>query len=178
MQDAMTAIKDILNRNLKGNIPFPIQSCELAIDKITLILYTAKEEDTCLLVDKINEISPLQNVIEVEYSREKRKKLIILGIPKTTEAYGRIWFRRKYKSFLGTHQLILDLSDNLANYLMSNRKILVVFNSCKVLNYKPVIRCNNCQASGHTIKRCIRRNICGYCTRIHETDTCPNKHKT
>lgn len=59
----------------------------------TLIIHTAKEEHTCLLVDKINEISKLQDVIEVIYSREKSKKIIILGILKTTENYSENYWK-------------------------------------------------------------------------------------
>lgn len=63
----MSTIKEILNRETKKSEFKPIKSRTLARDKNTLIIHAEKDENTCKIVDYINNIKKLQDVVEVGF---------------------------------------------------------------------------------------------------------------
>lgn len=128
----------------------------------------------------------------MKYVAERRKKVIVLGIPKmiTTDE-----IKQKIKEEFGedvadnlhkeltrptskSYQLMLDLDEALASKLLKKGRLLVGFLSCPIKMYAPIIRCNNCQLFGHTSEKCRREQACAYCTKNHDSENCTIKNST
>lgn len=71
-----------MNRETKRGDFKPIKSCTLARDRSTLIIYAEKDDDFCKIVlDSVKKIKSLKDLVEIEFSAEKKRTIIILVIP-------------------------------------------------------------------------------------------------
>lgn len=188
---SMFDIRDTLNRKLQNTLNIPRIHCTLSRNKRTLIIQTAKDEEIKILSDTIQENKEIMDIINLTLTTEKRKKIIILGIPKyitSDEIITKIKRENDQISEITlhkvisrenakTHQLVLELEAHNADRLLKQGKLLLGFVVCKLAIYAPIIRCNNCQRYGHTGETCIRQKACAYCTKIHDTHQCPEKNK-
>lgn len=183
-------IRDFINRELKTAVNLPKIYCTISKDKRTIIVRSNTDEDVNNIADKIQEHSNILDLVDLNLAGEKRKKIIILGIPKNItveEIKEKLSEDLEYdikanehkelqRKSLKTYQLMLDLEDRLATRLLRQGRLLIGFLSCKIAQYAPIIRCSHCQIYGHTKERCRRKEICAYCMKNHETSTCPNKN--
>lgn len=185
----MNGIRNILTRETKAKLNSTTIFCDLSRNKNTLIIKSTTEENLNKLMKTIEEISSLKHIIELTYKSTNLKKLIILGIPSEIAAEEVInnlnntyetefpitivktIARNKAKNY----QLVIESEDWIARHLLHDRKLQIGFNTAKVSLYLPIIRCNQCQAYGHTNQNCRRETICQYCARFHSSSTCPNR---
>lgn len=132
----------------------------------------------------------IQRLVDQQINTEKRKKIIILGIPKDIapdevktkinmifqvdikENEGKIITKDKAKSY----QMMLDLEEHQANKFIKQGRLLVGFISCRITRYL-TIRYNRCQLFGHSQDRCRRELACAFCLRKHNSNSCPHKEK-
>lgn len=185
----MFGIREELNKaiNIKAN-KIKIFST-LAKDKNTIVIRSETEEDIDRLSDLLQANEKITSLVTLKYAAEKRKKIIILGIPKSvtvmevkqkiSENLDEDVTDNQHKEFnrdkLKSYQLMLDLEDSSAIKLLRQGRLLVGFISCPIKPYSPIIRCNNCQYYGHTAGTCRKNTICAYCAKKHESEYCPLK---
>lgn len=187
---SLSTIRSILNEETKNHKDLPTIFCEEARDRNTLIIKSVSEDDTDKLLHIIEEIQHLKTMTEVVYKAIKSKKLIILGIPnliQPEEVTEKILddinlelpitiHKKIQREKAQTYQLVLEVDDTIALYLMKSGRLLIGFNSCKISEYRPVIRCANCQRYGHSEVNCGFQASCAYCTRTHNSSTCSTKN--
>lgn len=187
----LNTIRDLLNRKAKAVPGLPKISCYTARDRNTLIIQAENDEETEKVLEFLDNISTLKDIAELTYKSTNMRKIIILGIPEITEEEeitGKILeeynvevpieiHRRIQRAGAKTYQLVLNIEANMARILQQRGRILIGFNSCRVEDYRPVIRCGNCQAYGHTKDRCRYERVCAFCTGHHSSETCKLKEK-
>lgn len=183
---SLGVIRKILNKETQGTQDLPVVFCEIARDRETLIIKTDTDENTAKVLKIIENITTLAEAIEITYRAENTKKVIILGIPTTSteeEVVKKIHqdfalttpptiVRVMKKDQSSTYQLVLEMNYQVAALFLKNPKFLVGFNSCRVLPYRPIIRCTRCQRFGHVEDRCRSREACQYCTKYHTSKFC------
>lgn len=189
-------IRKILTRETKENSINKQIYCGTTKDNNTLIIKTTKDEDTNKLLEIIENITSLKEAIETTYKSNNIKKIIILGIPtELTEEEIVKHIESQYKLEIPVavnknitkdhsrnYQLVLEVEDWAAKDLVRRKKLQLGFIQCRINLYMPVLRCNNCQAYGHSSTNCRRQEICQYCTKPHRSLFChirktPNKQR-
>ena len=73
------------------------------------------------------------------------------------------------KADTGHSNLVLELPDQDARFLIQKGKILIGFNNCRIQRYLNIVRCFNCQAYHHTANNCKYPTTCGVCGDNHKT---------
>lgn len=186
---SLHTIRNLLNTETKNIPDLPKIYCETARDRNTLIIRSNSEENTEKTLRIIEGIERLKDITELTYKTINFKKIIVLGIPLFTQPeevtekilkdYDReipIAVHKKiYREKSQIYHLVLDLDINYARHLTKQGRILIGFNSCKVADYRPIIRCSQCQRYGHTGNNCRFEAACAICAYNHTTTTCPNK---
>lgn len=193
---SLNDIATILTRETKEKTLTREILCEPARDRNTLIIKTTTDEKTHNLLKTIESIVSLKDVIEITYKAANLKRIIVLGIPNEilkediiqtlNEKYrcelpinSHRFFKRKNSK---TYQLVLETEDWIARRLLQKQKLHLGFNSCKILPYMPIVRCENCQRYGHTGQNCRQQTRCQFCAGGHATAKCgvtdnENKHR-
>lgn len=186
---SMAYLKNFLHKETKDLPNLPKLICANTRDKDVLLLKSDTDDEIDKLLNILDGLDSLKELAEITYKSENRKRIIILGVPvtiesdeiidkikETTQLNNEIEIVKTLKRDKAhTYQIILDLNYKIAQYLLNKGRLLLGFNSCKILLFKPVIRCNNCQKYGHTGTNCRRREVCQFCAKLHKSSTCPVK---
>lgn len=186
---SINTIRNILNVETKNNQNLPRIYCETSRSRNTLIIKSVSEDETEKLLHIIERVEKLRDITELTFRTSNQKKIIILGIPsiiqpediikKITKDIGvnvPVHIHRKLqKENSHQYQLVLETNITIAYNLIKLGRLLVGFNSCKISDYKPIIRCAHCQRYGHTKDNCSYEAACAICAYNHETTACPNK---
>lgn len=128
-------------------------------NKNTIIVRSETEEDIDTLSDLLQANEKITSLVTLKYAAEKRKKIIILVIPKSVtimEVKQKISYnldeditdnqhKELKKEKIKSYQLMLDLEDSSATKLLKQGRLLVGFISCPIKPYSHIIRYNNCQ---------------------------------
>lgn len=193
---SMNNIRVIIHRELQASKNMPNVYCTLSRDRNTLIVRSDTDGEVNYISEKIQDNKLIQELVKLSKVKEKRRKIIILGIPKEittneilkkistllnkdiSQDYHKDFSRENQKTF----RLVLELEEQAALKLLQQGRVLVGFISCKTAPYAPIIRCDRCQLFGHSKERCRRSAKCGYCMKNHEMESCsqktlPNSHK-
>lgn len=192
----LSTIREILNRAARNTTGLPKITCYTSRDKNTLIIQAEDDTKTEEVLKFIETIATLKDITELTFRSTNMKKVIIIGIPnimESEEITEKILteykvevpveiLRKIQRKGAKTYQLVINIEANMARILTQDGRILIGFNSCRIEEYRPVIRCGHCQRYGHTSARCRYEQACAYCKGIHETENCkyretPNKHK-
>lgn len=188
---SINSLRNLLNKETMNIPSLPKIHCDTSRDRETLIVRTESEEDTDRVLRAIEEISQLKELADITIKSSDNRKVIILGIPDMVQPEEVVTaiqntagqdlsidiqkvLKRKGSQ---TYQLILELEKSEAIKILNLRKIPIAFNVCKIHLFKPIIRCQRCQRYGHSSDRCRARQVCQYCTKAHDSNTCPNKNK-
>lgn len=188
-QLSINDIRTILTRETKKYTDKQPINCRIGRDRNTLIIKSTTEEDTTNLMKRIEEIPTLKDIIEITYNSVNLRRIIILGIPQDIDSkellqtiqdkYVSEYPIQEYKLIQRNgsdkYQAVYEMEDWIASLLLKQQKFHLGFLTCRILPYMPVIRCNRCQAYGHTDNKCRGREVCQYCTRHHTSLNCPNK---
>lgn len=73
--------------------------------------------------------------------------------------------------------LVIETSARVRNLLRMRDRIFIGWQSCRLKDYNPLVRCFKCQAFGHVSKYCKGQNVCPHCAEDHVLTECPNKEK-
>lgn len=186
---SMAYLRNLLHSETKELLNLPKLICTNTRDKDVLLIKSDSDEGIDKLLNILDGLESLKEIAEITYKSENRKRIIILGVPVVMEPQEivdkikqdlqhnqeveivKILKRDKAHTF----QIILEINQKIANLLFNRGRLLLGFNSCKVLPYKPIIRCNNCQKFGHTGIACRRREVCHFCAKLHKSSSCPVK---
>lgn len=186
---SMAYLKNFLHKETKELPNLPKFICTNTRDKDVLLLKSDTDDEIDKLLNILDGLDSLKEIAEITYKSENRKRIIILGVPviiDPEEIIDKIKENTQHNNEIEivktlqrdkahTYQIIIDLNHKIAQYLLNKGRLLLGFNSCRVLPFKPVIRCNNCQKYGHTGINCRRREVCHFCARLHKSSTCPVK---
>lgn len=124
----------------------------LSKNKNTIIARSETEEDIDTLRYLLQANEKITSLVTLKYAAEKRKKIIILGIPKSVtimEVKQKVSDNldedirdnknkelKKYK--IKPYQLMLDLEDSSVIKLLRQGRLLVGFISCPIKPYSPI----------------------------------------
>jgi len=76
----------------------------------------------------------------------------------------------------GANTWVLEVSPQLRQLLIKNRKVKIGYNLCRFSEYLQITRCFGCQQYGHIRANCPSKEaVCGNCGGKHETKTCDPK---
>lgn len=182
-------IKEIVDRELRKERNLPKLFSSVTRDRNSLLIKSTADKEVDAILNSLQTNENILSLLELKYLGEKRKKIIILGIPNyideeevieniekeigqdVKENSRKTISRPKSKSY----QLMIELEEPSANLLLSQARLHISLASCRITNYAPIIRCNNCQLFGHTQDKCRRQQTCAYCMNNHNSSTCPNK---
>lgn len=71
--------------------------------------------------------------------------------------------------------LVIECSARVRNLIRSRDRVYIGWQSCRLKDYNPLVRCFKCQSFGHVAKYCRGKNTCSHCAEEHEFTACPNK---
>lgn len=80
----------------------------------------------------------------------------------------------KNKKAARFYQLIIETDQYTTTKLLSEGRLQIGTQRCRISVYRPVIRCFNCQLYGHGALACRRLSICAFCAQGHHTGNCTN----
>jgi hypothetical protein len=67
----------------------------------------------------------------------------------------------------------IEVSPQLRKIIMKTKRLFIGWNSCRIEDSLPIIRCFKCNAFGHKSNECsLEHDQCGHCGKSHETKTC------
>lgn len=76
----------------------------------------------------------------------------------------------------GANTWVLEVSPQLRQLLLVNRKIKIGYNLCRFSDYLQITRCFGCHQFGHIRANCPSNEVlCGFCGAKHETKACDPK---
>lgn len=83
----------------------------------------------------------------------------------------------KHKTDLMRKHWVVECSARVRNELRKKDRVYVGWQSCRLKDYNPLVRCYNCQAFGHVSKFCRNKAVCPHCSGEHGRDKCVNREK-
>ena len=67
----------------------------------------------------------------------------------------------------------LEVSSGLRKIIMKTKRIFIDWNSCRIEDSLPIIRCYKCHGFGHKSNDCKQTDEkCGHCSQSHESKSC------
>lgn len=73
--------------------------------------------------------------------------------------------------------LVLECSPEVRNIVRTRDRLYIGWQSCRVKDYNPVVRCYKCQQYGHVAKYCRNKSVCSHCAENHDIKECKNKNR-
>lgn len=73
--------------------------------------------------------------------------------------------------------LVVDCTARVRNEIRRRDRVYVGWQSCRLKDYNPLVRCFKCQQYGHVAKYCRNKNVCPHCAEQHEEAACRNKNR-
>ena len=70
---------------------------------------------------------------------------------------------------------VVECSSRVRNVLRRRDRLFVGWQSCRVKDYNPVVRCYKCLLYGHISKYCRGKQMCSHCTGEHNVKDCNKK---
>lgn len=70
--------------------------------------------------------------------------------------------------------IVVECSAKVRNELRRRDRIYIGWQSCRIKDYNPVVRCYKCQSFGHVAKYCRQKDRCSHCAEEHELKSCKN----
>ena len=70
---------------------------------------------------------------------------------------------------------VVECSARVRNLLRRRDRIYVGWQSCRLKDYNPIVRCYKCLAFGHISKYCKGKQPCSHCMLEHDIKECRNK---
>lgn len=71
---------------------------------------------------------------------------------------------------------VVECSARVRNIARMRDRIYIGWQSCRLKDYSPLIRCFKCQLYGHTSRICRGRECCSHCAGEHDITNCPRKN--
>lgn len=70
---------------------------------------------------------------------------------------------------------VVECSARVRNLMRLRDRIYIGWQSCRLKDYNPLVRCFKCQSYGHTSRVCRGRECCPHCAGEHDITKCPRK---
>lgn len=190
-KDYKTAIKtrEILNTGITDKQTLPNFYSKLTRNRKIIVIKSQTEEQLKEILQKIQKNEYIKQAAEINYKQQNTQKLIITGIPKSTQPEKLInsltsnynsttlkpeKIKQKDSSFY--YQMVITATAKTAKTLLDRGFIPIGSRNCKITQYRPIVRCACCQLYGHSSVNCRRQPICAFCSMGHLTTICPNKN--
>lgn len=73
---------------------------------------------------------------------------------------------------------VVECSPRVRNLIRVRDRLFIGWQSCRVKDYNPVVRCYKCQTYGHVGKYCRNKQVCPHCTGEHDLKNCKRKDQS
>lgn len=73
--------------------------------------------------------------------------------------------------------LVVECTAQVRNAIRNRDRIFIGWQSCRLKDYNPLVRCYKCQGFGHVAKYCKNKTVCPHCADGHEQKDCGNKNR-
>lgn len=151
-----------------------IKACETLVDKGLVFDRTTKKLPRFMIYDvEVPEVVEElmdemydQNITEDEIPRAEFKK----------EFRCAHLYKRKDKNDTRA-TMVVECTERVRNLVRTKQRLFIGWQSCRVKDYKPTVRCYNCQMYGHVDNHCKERKSCPHCAEGHESKDCPHKEQ-
>ncbi|CAD6238597.1 GSCOCG00012541001-RA-CDS [Cotesia congregata] len=84
---------------------------------------------------------------------------------------------KKYTTTSGFGSIILEVSTEIHQAIVNNRKVKLGWNNYNVYNYINILRCFKCWGFDHLATNCNREVVCRLCTENHRENECKSNIK-
>lgn len=82
----------------------------------------------------------------------------------------------KFKGLRGSHNVVLEVSDNSFIKILEAGRVRIHFENCRVLEDINIYRCYKCCGYNHKARDCSSLYICKYCAENHDSRTCTSDY--
>lgn len=70
---------------------------------------------------------------------------------------------------------VVECTARVRNIVRTRERIYIGWQSCRLKDYNPLVRCFKCQSFGHTSRVCRGKETCSHCAGEHDIAHCPKK---
>ena len=182
------------NTIIEGRIPIK-KSFKSKNGNLVVVCESAESRNTLM-----NQVSAVNNGIEMRMPNENRPVVSIVGLSKSYEKEEVVEILQKQNYFLGQFSENNEIQDHIKVFAVKplkgkphifqafarvsklvrqgfktyNDKVTIGLNTCKIYDQYHIKRCNNCQGFGHFYKDCPtpQTSVCAKCGENHATKDC------
>jgi hypothetical protein len=131
-----------------------------------------KRMPTIVLKDVTNNINETELLDQIVNNNNQIKEFLkFKGQDISEHMKIKFKFRKKDKKF--NDMYCLQVSPDLRKIIFKSGRIFIGWNSCRIEDSLPIIRCFRCNDFGHKSTECqLKESRCGHCAGPHETKTC------
>lgn len=163
--------------------------------KKVLIVETDSEADAAKIIANPR----LSETVRCEPPARRRPLVIVYDIPSKIDdkAIANLVYEQNYSTNMSKEEFdnnfkprfrtgprdkatchyVVEVSAQMRNRILGNRRVYVEYGACDVKDYLVVARCHKCQDLGHVAKYCQKQEtVCGHCAKTgHTKRDCPAK---
>lgn len=151
-----------------------ISECKALLDK-GLIFDKPKKRNPRVMVYDVEVPEDMQELVEDVYQQNFRDSEIDIDTFKSEFHYVHRYRKKDPKDTRAS--LVIECSARIRNLVRSKDRLYIGWQSCRIKDYNPLVRCFKCQSYGHVAKYCKGKTNCSHCAEEHEFVQCPNKDK-
>lgn len=151
-----------------------IRACAQLADK-GLTFEKPKKRNPRIMIYDVDMPEDPNELIEDVYKQNIESTEIDIDTFKTEFKCVHTYKRKDPKDLRVT--MVAECSARVRNLVRARDRLYIGWQSCRVKDFNPLVRCFKCQSFGHVAKYCRGKHVCPHCAEDHEAKECKNGNR-